>query len=289
MIGEVEFFVLALPIYCSASRRKSLIRACCQWWPTEPRRGRLQCVLYGSSTSHRGQWKGLCSGFLYVIESEMMISLKELRSLVRSRRIADLKWQWTGHIVRRTDGVGAERSSNGDRVPGDAVLVGPPQGGPPIWWRSREAAGWGQHKTNRREELWERPMSSSGRLSAEMMMMTKMKGKIILDIIGDDMKWHRWIYLSTLFSCQFFLTTFVPFPATYKSKINVSPHSTNICVYEWTCLFVSDLHAKYEFALNTCLIASIVAMDILWKSRCVRSLEALVSIQNACQTQTSFE
>jgi hypothetical protein len=42
-----------------------------------------------------------------------------------ARRIADLKWQWAGHI--------AERSSNGDRVPGDAALVGPPQGGLTIW------------------------------------------------------------------------------------------------------------------------------------------------------------
>jgi hypothetical protein len=29
--------------------------------------------------------------------------------------------------------VGAEMSSNGDRVPGDAALVGHPQGGPTIW------------------------------------------------------------------------------------------------------------------------------------------------------------
>jgi hypothetical protein len=50
-----------------------------------------------------------------------------------ARRIADLKWQWAGRIARRTDGHWAERSSNGDRVPGDAALVGPPQGGPTIW------------------------------------------------------------------------------------------------------------------------------------------------------------
>jgi hypothetical protein len=43
---------------------------------------------------------------------------------------------------------------------------------PTIWWRSREAAGWGQHRTDRRGELWGRSMSSSGRLSADMMMMT---------------------------------------------------------------------------------------------------------------------
>jgi hypothetical protein len=38
------------------------------------------------------------------------------------RRIADLKWQWARHIARRI--VGAERSSNGNCVPGDAALVG---------------------------------------------------------------------------------------------------------------------------------------------------------------------
>jgi hypothetical protein len=43
------------------------------------------------------------------------------------------------------------------------------------WWRSWEVAGWGQHRTDRRGKLWERPISSSGRLSAEMMMMMKEK------------------------------------------------------------------------------------------------------------------
>jgi hypothetical protein len=75
--------------------------------------------------------------------------------------------------------VGTERSSNGDRVPGDAALVGRSQGGPTIWWRSREDAGWGQHGTDRRGELWERPMSSSGRLSAQMMMMIFEKRTLI--------------------------------------------------------------------------------------------------------------
>jgi hypothetical protein len=41
-----------------------------------------------------------------------------------ARRIADLKCQWAGHIAR---------SSNIDRVLGDAALVGAPQGGPTIW------------------------------------------------------------------------------------------------------------------------------------------------------------
>jgi hypothetical protein len=48
-----------------------------------------------------------------------------------ARRIVDLKWQWAGHIARRTDG------RWGGKVlewrPGDTALVGPPQGGPTIW------------------------------------------------------------------------------------------------------------------------------------------------------------
>jgi hypothetical protein len=63
------------------------------------------------------------------------IRIDEIRKRTKvtdiARRIAELKWQWAGHIARRTDG--AERSSNGDRVPGDAALVGPQQGGPTIW------------------------------------------------------------------------------------------------------------------------------------------------------------
>jgi hypothetical protein len=50
-----------------------------------------------------------------------------------ARRIADLKWQWARHIARGLTAVGAERSSNGARVPGVAALIGPPKGGPTIW------------------------------------------------------------------------------------------------------------------------------------------------------------
>jgi hypothetical protein len=80
-----------------------------------------------------------------VIESETMRSVKELRS--RDSRQGTLRGGLTA--------VGAERSSNGDRLPGDVALVGPP----------RTAA------SDRRGELWGRPMSSNGCLSAEMMMM----------------------------------------------------------------------------------------------------------------------
>jgi hypothetical protein len=55
-------------------------------------------------------------------------------------------------------------------VPEDAAFGRPPQGGPMTWSGSRETAGCGQRRTGRYGDLWGRPMSSSGRLSADMMM-----------------------------------------------------------------------------------------------------------------------
>jgi hypothetical protein len=91
-----------------------------------------------------------------------------------ARRIADLNWQWAGHIARRTDGH---------------------WGGKVLEWRprtGRRSVGRPPHEVDRRsgegrgksldegstgpivvENFGDRPMSSSGRLSAEMMMMMK--------------------------------------------------------------------------------------------------------------------
>ncbi|CAK1600115.1 unnamed protein product [Parnassius mnemosyne] len=44
-------------------------------------------------------WRGLCSEFLCVINLEMRIS----RVTDIAQRISKLKWQWAGHIARRTD------------------------------------------------------------------------------------------------------------------------------------------------------------------------------------------
>ncbi|KAJ8735120.1 hypothetical protein PYW08_014370 [Mythimna loreyi] len=65
----------------------------------------------------------------------------------------------------------AERFWSGDRVPEDVVLVGLPQGGPTTWSRLLEFDGCETHGTGRCGDVWGRPMSSSGRLSAELMMM----------------------------------------------------------------------------------------------------------------------
>jgi hypothetical protein len=52
-------------------------------------------------------------------------------------------------------------------------------------------------------------------------------------------------------------------------------------VQRFVCIKNKYLRAKHEFAkLNTCSIASIVAMDIIKKNRFVHPLESLVSIQN---------
>jgi hypothetical protein len=48
-----------------------------------------------------------------------------------ARRIASGSGQ--GTLRGGLTAVRVERSSNGDRVPGDATLVGPPQVGPTIW------------------------------------------------------------------------------------------------------------------------------------------------------------
>jgi hypothetical protein len=73
------------------------------------------------------------SGFLYVIESETMKSVKELRSPTWPDELQTSSSNGQGTLRGVPTAVGAERSSNGDRVPGDAALVGPTQGGPTIW------------------------------------------------------------------------------------------------------------------------------------------------------------
>jgi hypothetical protein len=85
-----------------------------------------------------------------------------------AQRIAKLKWQWAGHIARRTDGRW-----------GGKVLEWRPRAGrrsvgrPPTRWTDDlvRVAGCGQRRTVRYGDPWGRPMSSSGRLSADMMMM----------------------------------------------------------------------------------------------------------------------
>ncbi|CAH2261080.1 jg5465 [Pararge aegeria aegeria] len=90
------------------------------------------------------------------------------RAMETARRDAKLKWQWAGHIVRRRGG------RWGPKVKWQPRTGKPSVGRPPTRWTDdiRRVAGsrWIQAAQNL--GIWNsRPMSSSGRLSVEMMMI----------------------------------------------------------------------------------------------------------------------
>ncbi|CAH2215578.1 jg27648 [Pararge aegeria aegeria] len=86
------------------------------------------------------------------------------------QRVAKLKWQWAGHIVRRRDGRwGVPWCWNGSPVLVNAALVDPRRGGRTTLGASQVAAGFKRHKTVEFETPYKRPMSSSGRLSVDFM------------------------------------------------------------------------------------------------------------------------
>ncbi|CAH2226665.1 jg3174 [Pararge aegeria aegeria] len=87
----------------------------------------------------------------------------------RAQRVAKLKWQWAGHIARRTYGhwglkVLEWRPRTGKRSVGR----------PPTRWTSGESLGAAGGKRPRTVDCgspYKRPMSSSGRQLLEMTMM----------------------------------------------------------------------------------------------------------------------
>ncbi|KAI8440150.1 hypothetical protein MSG28_001546 [Choristoneura fumiferana] len=84
-------------------------------------------------------------------------------------QIAKLKWQWAGHIARRTDGRWGQKVLEWRPRTGRRAV-----GRPPTRWSLVKIAGsrWMRKAQDRSE--WRalgRPMSSSERLSADMMMM----------------------------------------------------------------------------------------------------------------------
>ncbi|CAH2248504.1 jg18535 [Pararge aegeria aegeria] len=88
-----------------------------------------------------------------------------------AQRVAKLKWQWGTRFGGEMD-VGVPRVVN-------AALVDPRRGGRTTLGASQVAAGFKLHKTLEFGTPYERPMSSSGRLSVDMMMMTyKMKNNM---------------------------------------------------------------------------------------------------------------
>ncbi|CAH2269375.1 jg23280 [Pararge aegeria aegeria] len=79
-----------------------------------------------------------------------------------------LKWQWTGHIVRRKDGRWGPKVLEWQPRPGKHSV-----GRPPTRWADdiKVAAVSKRHRTVEFGTPYKRPMSISGRLSVDVMMM----------------------------------------------------------------------------------------------------------------------
>ncbi|CAH2216181.1 jg23173 [Pararge aegeria aegeria] len=88
-----------------------------------------------------------------------------------AQRVAKLKWQWAGHIVRRRGGRWGHKVLEWQPRTGKRNV-----GRPPTRWtddirRAQVAAGSKRHKTVEFGTSYKRPLSSSGRLSIDMMTM----------------------------------------------------------------------------------------------------------------------
>ncbi|KAJ8706223.1 hypothetical protein PYW08_010849 [Mythimna loreyi] len=102
--------------------------------------------------------------FVVTFLKQRSVFRKKTKVAVIAKRIAKLKWQWAGHIALRTD----------DRWGRKVLEWRPPTGrryvgrSPTRWTDDLvRVAGirWMHHGA------WGRPMSSNGRISAEMMMI----------------------------------------------------------------------------------------------------------------------
>ncbi|CAH2269950.1 jg24544 [Pararge aegeria aegeria] len=92
-----------------------------------------------------------------------------------AQRAAKLKWQWAGHIVRRKDGRWGPKVLEWQPQTGaSAALVDPQRGGQTTLSASQVAAGSKRHRTVEFGTHYKRPISSSGRLSVDMMIMMMM-------------------------------------------------------------------------------------------------------------------
>ncbi|CAH2229729.1 jg4498 [Pararge aegeria aegeria] len=114
------------------------------------------------------RWRELCSEYL-----RDKIRNVEIRRRTRvtnlAQRVAVLKWQWAGHIVRRRDGRWT-RCWNGSHALVNAALIDSRRGGRTTLGASQVAAGSKRHKTVEFGTPYKRPMSSSGRLSVDMIL-----------------------------------------------------------------------------------------------------------------------
>ncbi|CAH2239479.1 jg21486 [Pararge aegeria aegeria] len=89
-----------------------------------------------------------------------------------AQRVAKLKWQWAGHIVRRRNGLWGPKVLEWQPVLVNAALVDPRRGGRTILGASQVAAKFKRHKTVEFGTPYKRSMFSSGRLSVDMMMIS---------------------------------------------------------------------------------------------------------------------
>ena len=151
---------------------------------------------------------------------------EEIRKRTRvtdvARRIAKLKWQWAGHIARRTDGRWGRKVLEWRPRTGRRCV-----GRPPTRWTDDlvKVAGIRWMRVARGRSIvvvcgdtWGRPMSSSGRLSAEMMMM------MIFNVETKDNTIQTLSY--TRDSLQFKLT-YKQVSAYHRTKNNIKCISTN--------------------------------------------------------------
>ncbi|CAH2256620.1 jg19606 [Pararge aegeria aegeria] len=91
-----------------------------------------------------------------------------------AQRLAKLKWQRAGQIVRRKDGRGVPRCWNGRPELVSAELVDLQRGGQTTLSASQVVAGSKRHRTVEFGTPYKRPMSNSGRLSVDVMIRMMM-------------------------------------------------------------------------------------------------------------------
>ncbi|CAH2268372.1 jg15826 [Pararge aegeria aegeria] len=93
-----------------------------------------------------------------------------------AQQVAKLKWQWAGHIVRRKDGRWGPKVLEWQPVLVSAALVDPQRGGQTTLSASQVAVGSKRLRIVELGTPYKRPMSSSGRLSVDVMMMMRRNG-----------------------------------------------------------------------------------------------------------------
>ncbi|CAH2268878.1 jg21149 [Pararge aegeria aegeria] len=90
-----------------------------------------------------------------------------------AQRVAKLKWQWAGHIVQSKDGRWGPKVLEWQPRTGKRS-DDPQRGGQTTLSASQVAAGSKRHRTVEFGTPYKRPMSGSGRLSVDEIMMMKM-------------------------------------------------------------------------------------------------------------------